>query len=431
MSEILPFGKKITLENSLIALIFLFCFFFFILQTPIYSPDTYSYLRADITRFPGYVLYLRSLQTIFKDYFDVAAIAGHLLFGFYAINTVFKNCSVFFKLSVFSKILLFSVLIFPFFKPIEIIVNLTSEGIAYPLYLLLISYSIDFLFKNQDKKLGYLCIVYILLCLTRGQFIVIAPIVAFIYLLKKKKVSPAKNYILPLLILLLLPFANNFIERSYRYIFYNYFETPPYSYINAVTLPLYVSKKNDYQYMPNEDDKALFKLAFHRIDSLGLLSSKIEGEAMDKYMVFHNNFPIICNQNIYDQGVVYFRNDEEKPSLNVFKTEMASKNIFTTLISKNFKDWFLLYITGIVYGFKGWIVFCFMIVLFVFAFWKSFYKYSNYWGFLLLSSSLFLSNAMVVALASHSIIRYLFYNYFLGVLILILFLKKIKHLAKT
>jgi hypothetical protein len=44
---------------------------------------------------------------------------------------------------------------------------------------------------------------------------------------------------------------------------------------------------------------------------------------------------------------------------------------------------------------------------------------------LFLSTLLIISNAMIVAFASHSIIRYLFYNYFFGIILLIILFRKI------
>ncbi len=422
-----PFSlhKKNTLENWVLFLVFLGSFLFFIIQPPLYSPDTYSYLRADISRFPGYIIYLRSLQYVFGSNLGIAAVAGHLLFGFIAIYILFKNCSSFFKLSVFFRAILIGVLLFPYFYPIEIAVNLTSEGIAYPLYLLFISFTIDFIYRNQDGKIFHLCIAFIVLVLTRGQFIVAAPIVALLYLLKMKRDVLKRKYLLYLIIFLVLPVITGTLDRTYRKVFYGFFETTPYSYVNAITLPLFVSEKENAGYIKNKDHRNIFLLSHHRIDSMGLLNSKIKGSYKAKYKVFHNNFPKICNQNIHDYGKAYYRDIGVIPPMDSFKIEEACKKMFPVLISKNFKEWSAIYLTGIIHGFKSVFILFFVIVLAVVSFWRTIKRFRPKSSFIFFATLLILSNAMVVGIASHSIMRYLFYNYFLGLLIIIILLKKI------
>ena len=113
LSALLP---KNSLENRLLTLLFVVFFIFFIQQAALFSPDTYSYLRADITRFPGYIIYLRGLEAVFGNSYATAAIAGHLVMGIIAISVFFKNVSRFFKLGAITKVALVSVLLFPYFK---------------------------------------------------------------------------------------------------------------------------------------------------------------------------------------------------------------------------------------------------------------------------------------------------------------------------
>jgi O-antigen ligase len=364
------------------------------------------------------------MKLLFGSSFDSMAVAGHLLFGFYAIWVLFKNCSKLFKLNTLFKSLLFLVLLFPYFYPIEIAVNLTSEGIAYPLYLLLVSFLIDLLFRNQDLKIIHLSIAFVLLVLTRGQFVIIAPIVALLYLLKMKKEVLKKRKLFFLIIFLLLPLISGILDKTYRYVFYGFFETTPYSYVNAITLPLFVSGEDDYKLFSEKDYQQLYIASYHRLDSMKLLSSKVDGSYNKKYEVFHNNFPKICNQNIHQYGMAYYRTQSDIPSMEAFKIELACKEMFPILITHNFYEWAVLYITGIIHGFKSVFILFFVMALAFLSFWKAIKKFTLRNGFVLMATLFILSNAMVVAIASHSIMRYLFYNYFFGLLIIILLLKK-------
>jgi hypothetical protein len=417
---------KNTLENRLLGLIFGIFFLFFIFQPPLYSPDTHSYLRADITRFPGYIVYLRGLRALFGSSFDVVAIAGHLTIGFAAIVVIFKNVSTLFRLSWIAKGLLLAVLIFPYFKPIEVAVNLTSEGLAYPLYLLLLSFTIDFLFKDKPKKIVSIAIIYLVLVLTRGQFIIVAPIIGFLFALKLKKriVRPRALFMVGLLFL--LPILSSVADKTYRSIFYGYFKSTPYSYVNVIALPLYVSGQEDYKLFDDPNHKAIYKHSYKTLDSLDLLNTKVKGSYEEKYMRFHYNFPKICNQNIHDFGLKYYLTHGVPPNENAFAIEDACKAMTPKLIRTHFNEFIALYYTSIVHGFKSVFILFFVIALFILSLIRVSTRFGLNGGFVLLATLLVISNAMIVGIASHSIIRYLFYNYFLGLLILIILLKKFK-----
>jgi hypothetical protein len=424
LSKLSTFLPKNTLENRLLLLLFTSFFLFFNFQEPLYSPDTYSYLRADITRFPGYIIYLRILKALFGNGFGTVAVAGHLLMGIAAVSVIFKNLSVLFRLSWIWKSLLLAIILFPYFKPIEIAVNLTSEGLAYPLYLLLVSFALDFLFKNEVKKVLYIAVVYLALVLTRGQFIIIAPIIGFVFLLKlKRKVFKPKAALI-LVFLFCLPLISGLADRTYRFIFYSYFKTTPYSYVNVVALPLYISDENDAQLFEDKDVQHIYNVSYKQLDSLQLLSSAVDGSYQEKYMRFHYNFPQICNQNIHDYGLKYYLKQGVPPPENAFAIENTCKTLTPVLIRAHFKEFLALYYTSIVHGFKTVFALAFVLVLALLSFWKVLKRFGHNSGFILLATLCILSNAMIVAVASHSIMRYLFYNYFFGLLILIILLKK-------
>ena len=394
------------------------------LRDPIYSFDTYSYLRADITRFPGYILFIRSLELVFGTYFDRITVGVQLLIGLLAIWIVFKNTSKLFHLSWFSKTILLLILVYPYVPPLDVALNLSSEGLSYPLYLLMIHFMLNFLFKDKLKAWIPFSMAFLLLCLTRGQFIVVAPLLIFLTILKYRS-SGQWRKIVPLLIaFLLLPLVIQLLDSSYRKVIHGFFKTTPYSYVNAITLPLYVSEKSDVDFIKTNDDKEIFLHSFRHIDSLGLTSSKAGEELQQKYLLFHNNFPKICNQNIHEYGLIYYKENGAVPPANAFAIEESCKQLFPILIKSNFKEWLSLVFAGIFYGFGSFIVFLIVIGMGLWALIKSWGKFTLKHGFILMTALLFLSNALVVAVASHSISRYLFYNYFLGALIIMILLKK-------
>ncbi|HLW32560.1 MAG TPA: hypothetical protein VKX40_09895, partial [Aequorivita sp.] len=158
---------KFTRPNILLFVIYLGLFVYLILQPAIYSPDTYSYLGLHVYRSPGYSIFSRALQFALGDYFNPIIVGIQLVFGFFSIHLFSANCRYLFKMGPIPYLAGIAVLIFAYFPPLWIGNNICSEGIAYPLYLLLLSYSFDFLFRNENRKWIHLSIVFILLALTR------------------------------------------------------------------------------------------------------------------------------------------------------------------------------------------------------------------------------------------------------------------------
>jgi len=431
LNKSLSWIEKKNVENTALILCFGLLFLFFIIQPPLYSPDTCSYLKGDIYRLPGYVIFLNVLEATFGASYDVVVVGLHLLVGFTGIWIIYKNFASYFNLKNIAKLLFLAVLIFPYFPPLLTANNLTSEGLAYPMYLALISFSLDFLFRNKRKRIIPLAIVFILLILTRGQFIVFIPIFIFIMVLgMKKQVFKAQN--LSLLILIIsLPFLSGLMDKTYRKINHGFFEKTPFSYVNATALPLFVSEKDNVDLFSTQAHKTVFNITYNKIDQLDLLSSKVEGNTRDKYLMFHNNFPVICNQNIHKQGRAYFRKHDATFLKDFILIEKACKEMFPILLKANFKEWGQLYMSSIIFGFGYIWVLMLVLIVFVASLFSILKKYAKETVFLFFATSLILSNAMITSLATHSIQRYLFYNYFLGFIVVILCLRKIYHFYES
>src|SRR5690606_1398498 len=208
-----------------------------------------------------------------------------------------------------------------------------------------------------------------------------------------------------------------------RKLVHNHYITAPYTYVNAITLPLYISKKKDSILFENPDNRELFLKTYRRIDSLGLLSSKVDGGYKEKYQVFHDNFPYICNQSFHDIGRLYFK-DESDPFQSSIDTEIAAKQMFPLLVKEHFKDYIALYYTSIKHGFYSVFIFIFFVLVCIYSGWKCLKKFTFENAILFFGSLLIISNALIVAVAVHTILRYVFYNFAMAFIILFLLSKK-------
>lgn len=412
--------------HSISLALYLATFAFVMLKDPVLGNDSFSYNVMEISRFPGYAVFMRVLLKIFGvNLYTHIIILIHVLFGLTAIHVFTNKLNQIFKLTFVQNIGVLLLLLFPFFTKPLLANDVASEGICYPLYLLIITYSIKVVFQRQFSKIYFLALLLIALTITRGQFIIVPIIIAFIFILKERHRFRKKPQLTVIILLLLVPFVTNMLDKSYRKMVHGHFVKTPYSYVNAVALPLFVSKKDDFKTLKNEDYKEIFKFSYQRIDSLNLLNSKVEGSLEEKYMRFHENFPLICNQNIHMGGVDYYMNKGFSRAEAYIKTEEACKAIMFNAIKHNFKDYILIYYTNVIYGFKSVFIALFFLITALWSFVKVIKKFELDTGFILFTSLLVISNALIVAIACHSISRYLVYNYFSIIIIPLLLIRRL------
>ncbi|RMA56738.1 hypothetical protein [Ulvibacter antarcticus] len=412
--------------DLLLFVVYLGIFGYLILQPTIYYPATNSFWHVNINRYPVYVLFIRGIHAVVgQNLYDITINISQTLFALFAIHIFLKCIIRLIKLNIVLILFMLALLSFPLFPPLDTSIAIASEGLAYPLFLLFMTFTLEFLFRNKDHYLYLILPTYVLLVLTRGQFSIVIPVIILLLILKHKRQIFQKKQLRQLILLILIPFVANTLDSTYHKLVHHNYVTTPFSYINAITLPLFTSQASDSTLFMNEDHKKIFLKSYNRIDSLGLLSSKIEGSYKEKYMLFHNNFPYICNLNFYEQGIDYYFDKTGNYFKSNVDIEVAAKEMMPLLVKQNFKDWFALYVTNILHGFKSIFVWIFFIVVCLYSGWQTLKKF-NFENALLFFSSLLINiNAVLVAFVVHTIIRYQFYYFAFAFIILIILTKKL------
>jgi len=425
--------KTLSTKTYILFSVYLGVFLFCIFTDPIYSHDTYSYLRAMPFRQLGYVFFMKGLNFVFGSYFDVVVVFVHTVFTLVAVHYFYLRAVSLFKLHTLLKIPLLVILLFPFFPPMLIANNLCSEGLGYGLYLLFIAIGLDLLFNNKRNHLKYYIIVYLGLVFVRSQFIFSTLIFAGVYfLIFRRSIFKHKN-LLRIIILCGIIGIASLTERSYHKLKDGFFKPTPLGYTSASTAPIYLSDRSDDTLIEQKDYRTIFQLSYDSLTKKDLLP-KPNQTVKENYIFFHNNLPKICNQTIRAQGVNYYLNnlpkglsEKQLRSYAFFEAEAACKVFTKTLIIKNFDKWIALYYTNLTYGFYTPILLFFVVFMFLFSLIRTTFYYQKKYAILFLLSSLILSNALFIAFASHSIMRYLFYNY---ALLFLLFISTVKLLKR-
>lgn len=415
-------------QNYLLLFIYAITFVFLIRIDGIYTYDTYAYLRADVHIPSGYVIFLKTFEFLFKDYFEFMVVGFQLLFAFFGIHLFLKKIVQTLQLHIGVLLVLLGVLLFPLFAPLYTANNLCSEGLTYPLYLMCIGFAMEFLFSNRNKSLFFLAITYLFLNLIRIQFVIIPILFIFIFILKHKSSIFKRTHLIQFCVLISLPFILNVLDRTYHLLKDDAFIATPFSYVNAASAAFYVSNASDANDIANEDDRLIFEKCYQLLQEKQLLYTNLDKtDSKGYYLFFHENLPKICNQTIHDFGTRYYI-EQGMNSVNArYHIDQTCKRILPLLIKNNADKWSRLYYQNLVYGFKTPILLFFIVGAFLFSLIMIVRSYQKHYAILFLLSSLVLSNAMLVAFASHSIMRYHFYNYGFIFLIFITIYSIIKH----
>lgn len=426
--------KHLTKETIFLLVAYCCVFLFCMVSDPIYSPDTYSYLKAMPYRQLGYVIFLKSFSYIFGVYFDIAVVFSHAIFSLFAVHYFLKKIVLIFNLNLLYKFILLMILLFPFFPPLSIVNNICSEGLGYGLYLLFISIGFDLLFNDNQKNLKFYVLIYLGLVFIRSQFIISTLIFAGVYFLMHRKSILKQKHILQIFVLCIIILIASITERTYHKLKDGFFKATPLGFVSASTAPIYVSDISDYSLIERKDYREILKISYDTLKAKNLLLKPNQTDKED-YAFFHKHLPNICNQTVHYQALQYYVKNghpkglTEKQALSYpyFEAEAASKAFTKTLIKDNLKKWIQLFYTNITYGFRTPLLFFFVVLLFFFSLIKTIFYYKKHYAILFLLSSLILSNALFIAFASHSIQRYLFYNY---ALLFLLFISTLKHLKR-
>jgi O-antigen ligase len=227
---------------------------------------------------------------------------------------------------------------------------------------------------------------------------------------------------------MLLPLFIILLDKSYHLLKDGTFVSTPFTNICLSGSTFYVSELSDLEDIKNQDDIYIFNDCYAFLKENNWLLSSKERKSYDEYYNhFHNNLGNICNYTVHDRGRKYYIEKGYNAVDASIAIENTSKRISHIIIKNNFQKWIRLYYSNLVHSFKSQIILYFIIILFLISGINVVKSKSNTYTFLCLFSALILSNAMLVAFASHSIMRYLFYNFALFYLILLLLTKLFWH----
>lgn len=327
----------------------LFCFLCY--KGPILEPDSGGYIQNATIRSPLYPILLSAYTKIFgADNYGCLAIL-QILFGFWASFYTASTLTRLPQISVPKSIsyLVTLVLLFPYWGPCSFGNIILTEALCYPLFLLMFSLLLQALLYKNTRFFIYSMIITGLLVLTRGQFLFIYPaigiLLGYIFLFERKSF---KSFTLLFCFILTIVGAN-LAERTYQYLYHGQFKLVPYTGMQLIVAPLYLSSKTDGQYLKTEKERELFQDIWNVMEQKKINFNSLKTDSyfhMATYTLFYDSYNKICWESLAPLLSKY--NLTSPYQIDPFFIQMG-----TTLIMHNLKGFFTLYLLNIVFNIGG------------------------------------------------------------------------------
>ncbi len=225
-----------------------------------------------------------------------------------------------------------------------------TEGLAYPLFLIVIKYLLEGLLRKKTSALIKAFLLSALLILTRRQFLVFYPlfamVVIYIYCLAPEIY---RKHVL-LLVLIATVAATHMMERTCQYLLDGHFRTIPFTGFHLVVAPLFVSRTGDGDFLGEEEQRIVFEKTHARMAERGLLKGTAGAGAEFGAILpidhFYGSYNAICWSTLLpvlkEQGIDDW-----------YRIDAITRGMAWTLARRNFRDCLKLYRLNAVRGAGG------------------------------------------------------------------------------
>ena len=290
--------NKFSLENYFFIIVNITIVTFLISKKVTTFPDSGSYIKNLILRTPSYPLLLDFFEFLFGPSYLLSVAHFQIIISFITVFILSLTLKKYFNLGKIAFLLIYFILLSPIYSPFNYINqhianNIGTESVSYSLFLITIYFMIKFIFESKLKYLIYFLFISVLTITVRPQFLFlyIVGIVLLLYPVYRKNFSQTiiAGFSLGFFIL-----GAMLYERTYNYIYHDYFTTVPVTGVQLITQPLYLLNFSGKNILLHEEDSK--KLTF--------LKQVQEQISANKIISDKNNNPYYIAVPVYNE-IVY------------------------------------------------------------------------------------------------------------------------------
>lgn len=258
--------KRILIKNNIwnvsYIVISIFISIFFYSKGTYYAVDSSAYIDNIISELPFYPLTIDLFEIIFRNNaFDMLT-TFQIGLALFVIYFFLYTMDVQYNLNYIVKLLIFAILLIPVIKSGNYIL---TESIGYSLSILFLTIFIKSIIEKKFYFTLYLLLF--LLLIYRPQFKLML-IFLFIYFLIQVIFYDRnfKKFIISISLLLIVLFISHFTVAKYNEIYNNQNSYIKFEGTNYITTQLYISNKDTYKIIKNEDLRNSLQIVLENID---------------------------------------------------------------------------------------------------------------------------------------------------------------------
>mgnify|MGYP000713539014 CR=1 FL=1 len=200
------------------------------------------------------------------------------------------------------------------------------------------------------------------------------------------------------------------IDKTYHKVVHGHFVSTPWTGMNMITLPFFVSDMEDETLFDDVTEKKFFQNTHHDLVDEYMNINNVDLTVFPTPTQFYiGQFANITMGPIYRNGVAVLQDSLTENEKFIALDTMTSK-MTMPLLWDNFSKWKHIYNQNAVHGFGGLhnlALYLFIALYSFFVLWKRNEKTYKVLG---LISGMLIANVLIVSIGMHAVIRFTFHN---------------------
>ncbi|AXT52761.1 hypothetical protein D1818_18735 [Aquimarina sp. BL5] len=390
----------------------------------IIEPDTISYVGLSLITPPGYGTFLFVFRKLFGEghYYPIIVFV-QLVLGFassiYLVRTI-KNV---FQVDKRLLILIDVVLLAPIFIPEYLTVNrIVTQGLAYPCFLVIAAFLIQYLFLNNKKVIIYLLSSVFIGMLIRTQFFFIIPVLLLIFGYQWYATKNFRKFAIPIIVIVLFPMLISLVQKTFNYVVHDTYINISSTGLQVMIMPFFVADQEDYKIYDDSKTQEYYKHMYQIAMDRKLLDDFYVPVNDNVFHHFDYNFVNISYGVLSIEGRKFLMPSNPDSPEALIANDKFLMNMWLPLLLDNFWKCLDLFYKNVENAFGGFYMIWLSLLLLIGSlyFWM---KYKEKLALIAFIWMLFtFSNVILVCIVQHSISRYMIYHQWMLPVLLILFL---------
>ncbi|WP_299259947.1 hypothetical protein [uncultured Aquimarina sp.] len=391
------------------------------------EPDTISYVGFSLIAPPGYGTFLFVFRKLFgEDHYYPVIVCIQLVLGFASCIYLVKIIDKVFKVDKRLLILVDVILLAPIFIPEYLTVNrIVTQGLAYPCFLIITAFLIQYLFSNDKRVIIYLLSSVLIGMLVRTQFFFIVPVLLLVFGYQWYTTKNFRKFAIPIIIIVLFPMMISLFQKTFNYVVHDKYVNVSGTGLLLTIMPFFVADAEDYKIYDDPEIQEYYKHMYKIAVDRKLLDDFYVPFNDNVFHHFDINFVNISYGVISEEGRKFLMPYNPNSHEALIANDKILMNIWLPLLVNNFWKCLDLFYKNVEHAFGGFYMIWLSLLLLIgsLCFWV---KYKDKLALLVFIWMLLtFSNIILVCIVLHSIGRYMIYHQWMIPVLVILLLNEI------